>query len=152
MPLEGSFWSASYPEGTGLNHRPMRLLPAVLTAADAEKCPVRDVLDRIGDRWSLLVLLTLERGTLRFTALQRAVGDISQRMLAQTLRMLEQDGLISRRVYPTIPPKVEYTLTKLGTSLLERIEPLVDWAGANHAKVKAARKAYRPPETAVRVF
>ena len=111
----------------------------------AEKCPVRDVLDCIGDRWSLLVLLNLSAGTLRFTVLKRAIGDISQRMLSQTLRSLERDGYISRTVYPTVPPKVEYCLTDLGHSLLEKIEPLLHWADENHAQVKAARQAYVPP-------
>lgn len=112
-------------------------------------CPVRDVLDRIGDRWSLLVLGTLSNGTMRFTVLKRAVGDISQRMLAQTLRTLEQDGLVSRKVYPTVPPKVEYTLTALGGSLLKKLEPLFKWADENHEKVKAARCAYVPPESSI---
>lgn len=103
---------------------------------------MRDVLDCIGDRWSLLALLTLAGGTLRFTELKRAIGEISQRMLAQTLRTLERDGYVSRKVYATIPPKVEYTLTPLGVSLLSRIEPLVEWADKNHGKVRKARKAY----------
>ena len=106
---------------------------------------MRDVLDCIGDRWSLLTLLTLAGGTLRFTELKRAIGDISQRMLAQTLRALERDGYISRKVYPTIPPKVEYSLTALGRSLLARVEPLVVWADENHARVRQARQAYSPP-------
>lgn len=111
----------------------------------AERCPVRDVLDCIGDRWSLLTLLTLQRGTLRFTALKRAIGDISQRMLAQTLRTLERDGYVHRTVYASVPPKVEYRLTDLGTSLLTRLEPLVRWADDNHMRVRRARLAYAPP-------
>lgn len=122
--------------------------PPVEKGADhAAGCPVRDVLDRIGDRWSLLVLATLSNGTMRFTVLKRAVGDISQRMLAQTLRTLEQDGLVSRKIYPTIPPKVEYTLTALGESLLEKLAPLYQWAEDHHEEVKAARAAYVPPES-----
>lgn len=121
-------------------------LPPVDPDTDqAERCPVRDVLDCIGDRWSLLTLLSLKAGTLRFTELKRAIGDISQRMLAQTLRGLERDGYVSRKVHPVIPPKVEYRLTTLGASLLEKIEPLVAWADTNHAKVRKARKAYVPP-------
>ncbi|RYD45755.1 MAG: transcriptional regulator [Verrucomicrobiaceae bacterium] len=123
--------------------------PPVEKGTDQAECPVRDVLDRIGDRWSLLVLATLSNGTMRFTVLKRAVGDISQRMLAQTLRTLEQDGLVSRKIYPSIPPKVEYTLTKLGESLLEKLVPLYQWAEENHAEVKAARAAYVPPEPSV---
>ena len=121
------------------------LLPVEPGTDQGERCPVRDVLDRIGDRWSLLALLTLSGGTLRFTALKRAIGEISQRMLAQTLRSLERDGYVSREVYPTIPPKVEYTLTPLGVSLLSKVEPLVQWAGENHARVRQARQAYVPP-------
>ena len=106
---------------------------------------MRDVLDCIGDRWSLLALLALKRGTLRFTELKRAIGDISQRMLAQTLRRLEQDGLVSRTVYPTIPPRVDYALTTLGSSFLVPMNGLVRWAKANHKKVHRARAAYVPP-------
>jgi DNA-binding HxlR family transcriptional regulator len=114
--------------------------------AGAEQCPIRDVLDRIGDRWSMLVLCTLaEHGTLRFTALKSRIEDISQRMLAQTLRRLEQDGLLSRKVHPTIPPRVDYALTTLGASLLEPIRELVRWAKLNHRRVRAARRAYVPP-------
>jgi len=122
------------------------LLPPVAPGSDhARQCPVRDVLDCIGDRWSLLALIALARGTLRFTAVKRAIGDISQRMLAQTLRSLEQDGYVSRKVYATVPPKVEYSLTALGESLLVRVEPLVEWAEENHARVRRARKAYVAP-------
>ncbi len=109
-----------------------------------EPCPIRDVLDRIGDRWSLLVLQSLSTSTLRFTALKRSIGDISQRMLAQTLRRLEQDGLISRTVHPTTPPRVDYALTPLGQSLLQPIEALVDWAQTHHGAIRAARRAYVP--------
>jgi len=115
-------------------------------AVGAGQCPIRDVLDRVGDRWSMLVLCTLaEHGTLRFTALKSRIEDISQRMLAQTLRRLEQDGLLSRKVHPTIPPRVDYALTALGLSLLEPIGELVRWAKQNHRRVRAARRAYVPP-------
>jgi DNA-binding HxlR family transcriptional regulator len=110
-----------------------------------EACPIRDVLDRIGDRWSLLLLLALAPETKRFTALKREIGDISQRMLAQTLRRLEQDGFISRRVHPSIPPRVDYTLTPLGRSFLVPMEALIAWADDNHESVRAARRAYVPP-------
>lgn len=123
----------------------VKLFPVPLGSDFAKNCPVRDVLDFIGDRWSLLAMLTLANGTLRFTELKRAIGDISQRMLAQTLRKLERDGYVSRKVYPTIPPKVEYTLTPLGSSLLSKLKPLVEWADRNHRKVRSARKAYVPP-------
>lgn len=110
---------------------------------DAGKCPVRDVLDRIGDQWSVLVILLLGgNGPYRFNALKRAIGDVSQRMLAVTLRHLERDGLVSRTVFPTNPPQVEYALTDLGRSLRARLEVLASWAVENHAPIKEARNQY----------
>jgi len=113
-----------------------------------EACPIRDVLERVGDRWSLLVLERLASGTKRFTVIRREVGDISQRMLAQTLRRLEQDGLVTRTVHPTIPPRVDYALTPLGRSFLEPIGALIEWANANHVAIRAARESYLPPPAA----
>ncbi len=112
---------------------------------DTEDCPIRGVLDHIGDQWSLLVLLTLAGGTHRFTELQRAIGDISKRMLAETLRKLERDGFVSRKVYPSVPPKVEYQLRPLGESLAAQLRPLVKWADKNHDEVRQARKTYIAP-------
>src|ERR1700745_3246485 len=110
-------------------------------SCDSEACPIRDVLDRVGDRWSMLVLCTLaKKGTLRFSALKISIEDISQRMLAQTLRRLEQDGFVSRPVSPKNPPRVEYALTPLGKSLLEPVSDLVRWAKQNHRRVRDARK------------
>ncbi|SEP66592.1 transcriptional regulator, HxlR family [Faunimonas pinastri] len=109
------------------------------------ECSIRDVLDRIGDRWSLLILQTLAPGRLRFTVLKREIGDISQRMLAQTLRRLEQDGFVTRTVHPSIPPRVDYELTLLGRSALGPLEALINWAKENHDAVRAAREAYVPP-------
>jgi DNA-binding HxlR family transcriptional regulator len=88
------------------------------------------------------VLMELRQGTLRFSALKRKIEDISQRMLAQTLRQLEYDGLVNRKLYPTIPPKVEYSLTPLGQSMLKPVGGLIDWASANHDAVRAARARY----------
>jgi DNA-binding HxlR family transcriptional regulator len=104
-------------------------------------CPIRDVLDRIGDRWSVLILCNLSEGTMRFTAIRRAIPDISQRMLAQTLKRLETDGLISRTVYPTIPPRVDYALTPVGQSFMVPLEGLIAWAEAYAARIKTARSA-----------
>lgn len=118
------------------------------TACFASDCPIRDVLDRLGDRWTVLVLKELEDGTLRFGEIRRRIEDISQRMLSQTLRRLEQDGLVARAVHPTIPPRVDYTLTPLGHSLLEPIHRMVRWAVDNHAAIRAARAAYVPPPAA----
>jgi DNA-binding HxlR family transcriptional regulator len=106
------------------------------------------VLDRIGDQWSLLVLLTLVHGTHRFTELQRAIGDISKRVLADTLRKLERDGFVSRKVYPTVPQKVEYRLLPLGESLAAQLRPLVEWANKNQDAVRKARTAYKVPARA----
>ncbi|EPX78428.1 winged helix-turn-helix transcriptional regulator [Salipiger mucosus] len=109
-------------------------------------CPVRDVLDRVGQKWTLLILAGLETGPARFSALQRAVGDISKRMLTQTLRQLERDGLISREVFPTKPPSVEYALTPLGRSALAPIAALMDWAETHHDRIRDARAAYDAAE------
>lgn len=116
------------------------------TADFADRCPIRDVLERLGDRWTMLVLFTLEEGgTQRFSVLKSRIPDISQRMLAQTLRRPEQDGLVLRTVYPTVPPRVDYALTPLGKSFLKPMHKLLDWAATNHEAVRAARQAYQPP-------
>ncbi len=106
-----------------------------------ETCPVRDVLDHVGDKWSTLIVLCLGEQPYRFGALRRAIPDISQRMLAQTLRSLETDGLVTRTVFPTIPPRVDYALTDLGRSLLEPLSHLIRWADASRAAIHAARRA-----------
>lgn len=106
------------------------------------QCPVRDVLDRIGDKWSTLILGTLAAGPHRFSAVLRAIPDISKRMLTQTLRDLERDGLIARTVFPTKPPSVEYRLTPLGTTILEPLMSLVQWANQNHIAIRNARLAF----------
>jgi DNA-binding HxlR family transcriptional regulator len=105
-------------------------------------CPIRDVLDRVGDAWSVLVVITLEHGPLRFNALRRQIGDISQRMLTVTLRNLERDGLVDRRVIPSTPPQVEYSLTPLGRSLAGAIAVLAAWADRNQPEVQRARARY----------
>jgi len=100
---------------------------------------VSDVLDRVGDKWSVLVVVMLGDGPRRFNELRRSIASISQRMLTLTVRGLERDGLVTRTVFPTIPPRVEYQLTKLGRSLLEPVGALGDWARVNHAKIMEAR-------------
>ena len=95
-------------------------------------CPIRDILSRLGDKWSLLVLTTLSsNGTMRFNDIQRSLGDISQRMLTVTLRSLETDGLVHRKVYPEVPPRVEYSLTDSGCDLMPYLNNLVEWALKN---------------------
>ena len=115
---------------------------AKTAAADFSNCPIRDVLDQIGDKWSTLILITLAARPHRFGALRRAIADISQRMLTQTLRDLQRDGLVSRHVFPTQPPSVEYRLTPLGRSLLEPIAGLVHWAEAHHGAIREARSVF----------
>lgn len=110
----------------------------------AEKiCPIRNILDRFGDKWSILVLLNLkENGTMRFNELHRSVSDISQKMLTVTLRTLEADNLVTRTIYPEIPPRVEYQLTEVGDSLLPHIHSLVDWAIENKQIIVESRERY----------
>lgn len=116
-------------------------------AGPERRCPIRAVLDRVGDRWSMLVLFKLEaNGTLRFSALNAQVPDISKRMLSTTLRRLEQDGLVVRTVHPSVPPRVDYALTDLGKSFLFPMHALLEWAKKNQATVLAARASYSPPQ------
>ncbi len=117
---------------------PVRRQDAAITAS----CPVRDVLDRIGDKWSVLIVRELRHGPLRFGVLRRQITDISQRMLTETLRHLQRDGFVSRHVYPTVPPSVEYALTDLGHSLLGPLGQLAEWSARNHAAVRAARQHF----------
>src|ERR1700737_1773795 len=103
---------------------------------------VRDVLDRIGDKWSLLVIGLLSGRTMRFMDIRRAVPDISQRMLTVTLRHLERDGIVERTAYPTVPVTVEYCLTPLGNTLIHSVIALVGWTAAHEREIAAARSTY----------
>jgi len=103
---------------------------------------VRDVLDRIGDKWSLLVINLLSGRTMRFMDIRRAVPDISQRMLTVTLRHLERDGIVERTAYPTVPVTVEYCLTPLGTTLIHSVIALVRWTAEHEGEIAAARSRY----------
>ena len=105
-------------------------------------CEVRQILDRIGDKWSVLVIALLGPGPRRFMELRRDIGQISQRMLTLTLRQLERDGLVQRTVFPVIPPRVEYRLTPLGETLLESIQGIVSWTLDHREEIVAARSAY----------
>ncbi len=105
-------------------------------------CRAREVLDRVGDKWSLYVIHLLGGGTKRFRDLRRMIEGISQRMLTVTLRGLERDGLISRTVHPTVPPRVDYALTPMGRTLLDTVCRLVEWADAHLPDIDAARAAY----------
>ena len=113
------------------------------------ECRVREVLDRVGDKWSVLVIHLLGAGTRRFSELLRTIDGISQRMLTVTLRGLERDGLVTRTVYPVVPPRVDYALTPLGRTLLEAVTPLMEWSEAHTNDIAASRAAFdsKPPAT-----
>jgi DNA-binding HxlR family transcriptional regulator len=105
-------------------------------------CPIRHVLDKIGDKWSMLLVMTLAAGPKRFNQLHRDVPDISQKMLTQTLRDLQRDGLVSRKVFDTKPPSVEYQLTDLGQSLIVPFGQLIEWANRSMTRIDAARTRF----------
>ena len=113
-----------------------------VTDAAIARCPVRDVLQRIGDKWSMLVLMMLASRQQRFGQLRRLIPDVSQRMLTQTLRNLQREGLIDRRVFPTNPPSVEYRMTELGRSLLPPLLGLARWAEAHREQIHRARARF----------
>ncbi len=107
-------------------------------------CPVRDILDRIGDKWSIHTIILLGEGkVLRFNELKRKIDGISQRMLTVTLRSLEEDGFISRKIYAEVPPRVEYALTELGSSLLIQLQSLSRWASDNLNQVASSREDHK---------
>lgn len=114
-----------------------RSLPEALSACSA----VSPVLARIGDKWSMLVVMLLSLGPRRFNDIKRSIG-VSQRMLTLTLRALERDGMVSRTMFPTIPPRVDYALTDLGRSLIEPVTALGDWAVEHAHDIQAAQQAY----------
>lgn len=109
-----------------------------------ELCPIRNVVARFGNKWAFLVLLTInEKEVLRFSELCKSIPDVSSRMLSETLRTLEADGLISRKAYPVVPPKVEYRLTELGKSLVPHIMSLTEWALENMDTIMSHRKNFK---------
>jgi len=109
---------------------------------DHPDCGIRDVLDRVGDKWSVLIVVELASGTRRFRELQRAIDGISQRMLTLTLRRLERDGLVERTVYPVVPPQVTYALTPSGNSLTHLVKALADWSIEQRPAIAASRQEY----------
>jgi DNA-binding HxlR family transcriptional regulator len=115
-------------------------LPGI--SLDPENCPVRQVLDGIGDKWSILVMAALSVGSRRFSELRRDIPDVSQKMLTHTLRKLERDGLVERIVTPTAPPRVDYRLRPLGQSLFVRLSGLAAWVIENRAAIDAARSSF----------
>lgn len=117
------------------------------TGSIIEMCPIRNVIARFGNKWALLTVLTIgEQKTVRFNELSRLIPDVSSRVLSSTLRTLEADGFISRKVYPVVPPKVEYRLTDVGESLLPLIRQLTEWAQTNMKRVMSHRKIYEQLE------
>jgi DNA-binding HxlR family transcriptional regulator len=112
-------------------------------ASVANSCrPVTDILSRVGDKWSVMIVMLLGPGPKRFNEIRRAINGISQRMLTLTLRGLERDGLVTRTVFPTVPPRVDYELTALGQSLRRPIDALGEWAFANRDEIDAARARF----------
>ena len=115
-----------------------------LTASFDDDCiATREILSLVGDKWTVLVIVNLGAGTLRFSDIKRAIDGISQRMLTHTLRRLEQDGLVTRTVFPTIPPRVDYALTRLGQTLLEPVSALAVWAHTHRPAIQRAREAFQ---------
>ncbi|MGW1361111.1 winged helix-turn-helix transcriptional regulator [Streptomyces chartreusis] len=111
-------------------------------AVNAQACPVREVLDRVSGKWSVQILVAAAHGPIRFTELERGIEGISRRMLTLTLRDLERDGLVTRTVHPTVPPKVEYELTPVARELHETLQRLTDWAERNRVYIAESRAAY----------
>jgi DNA-binding HxlR family transcriptional regulator len=133
---DGTFRSLGYCEGTVDDDYDVRQWDT------REDCEVRQILDRIADKWSLLVIALLDCQSLRFTQLRREIDGVSQRMLSVTLRHLERDGLVSRTVHPVVPPRVDYALTPLGRTLHQTIKSLVTWTEEHQKEIAAARAAY----------
>jgi DNA-binding HxlR family transcriptional regulator len=139
VPMEdGTSAIPGHTEGTGT----CGTWTGATKVEETQSCEIRDLLDRLGDKWSLLVVELLGGGTQRFTQLRREIDGISQRMLTLTLRRLERDGLLRRTVHPVVPPQVDYELTPLGATLLDAIQPLVTWARAHRDEIGAARHGY----------
>ena len=110
--------------------------------AYAADCPTRQILDRVGDKWAVLILLLVRHEPMRFNALRRTIEGISQKMLSQVLKSLERDGLIKRRAFATVPVTVEYSITPLGMTLHEAVDPLRVWAETHIGAVEAAQQRY----------
>lgn len=134
----GTFAILTHLEVTAVKHS---IISAASTGTDTP-CRARDVLDRVGDKWSVYVISLLGDGTRRFTDLLRSIEGISQRMLTVTLRGLERDGIVTRTVHPVIPPRVDYALTPMGRTLLTTIAGLIAWADKHTDKIETARLRY----------
>ena len=128
------------PQPGGTRNKPVQ--QSNLASVYDRYCPARLIVDHLADKWAVLIVRRLADGTLRFAELRRAIDGISQKMLTSTLRDLERDGLVTRKLYASVPPKVEYTLTPLGGSLVNKVEELCRWAEANVGQVLKAREAF----------
>jgi DNA-binding HxlR family transcriptional regulator len=120
----------------------MKLTDCMRPTVNDRDCPARLILDHLADKWAVLIVVRLASGTLRFAELRRAIDGISQKMLTVTLRDLERDGLVVRKLYASVPPKVEYSLTPLGGSLVDKVNELCTWAEANSAEILRARERF----------
>jgi len=140
---EGTTRCETYLEVTIIENQYDKMEKKLEIFSHAEECPVRKVLNRFGDKWSILVLMILgEVDNMRFNKLHKTTGDISQKMLTVTLRTLEADGLVKRTIFPEIPPRVEYEITERGQSLLIHINKLVDWADENMEAILESREKF----------
>ena len=131
---EGTEISSGHPQGTAPDFERGDVYAA--------QCPTRLLLDRIADKWTTLLLTTLDEGPLRFNALKRRIDGVSQKMLSQTLRQMERDGLVLRHVEATVPVSVTYEITPLGRTLVVALRPMIDWAETRMGDVEAARRTY----------
>lgn len=126
-----------------LKNRHLQFVKNMQTFHHTKICPIRDILSNISSKWAMLVLITLHaNGTMRFNDIQKSIGEVSQRMLTVTLRSLEADGLVTRTVYPQVPPRVEYKLTECGESLIPLLKNLVDWANQHMDGILDNRKQH----------
>jgi len=143
LPQEGTKKCYAYFEYTNVDYQLIMMGDNLKKFSITEKCPVRNVLDRFGDKWSILVLMVLgEVDKMRFNVIHKTIVDISQKMLTVTLRSLEADGLIKRTIYPEIPPRVEYEITERGKSLLTHINNLAAWAEENMPDIIDSREKF----------
>ncbi|MFJ4847834.1 MULTISPECIES: winged helix-turn-helix transcriptional regulator [unclassified Streptomyces] len=134
--------------GAAKGHAPGIVLPGPCSRWPSERGEaIRKIVERAGDKWTVLVVGSLENGPLRYTDLQHAVPGISQRMLTVTLRHLRRDGFVTRTSHPEVPPRVEYALTPLGSTLLEAVIALTDWAGTHHDEIQENRSRFDASET-----
>lgn len=138
MPAQGRKTATPAPDGGAMLPLSERMRRGQLFAAD---CPSRGVLDHVTSRWGVLALVALRDGTLRFSELRRRIGGVSEKMLAQTLQALEEDGFVLRTAHPEVPPRVDYRLTPLGAEVAAHVATLVDWIELNLPRVQRMRQA-----------